>query len=177
MIVRRLQVGWALLLSLLVAFVGFAYVDRFLRTLETTTVLSFFSGSDAVTVLDGHVFQVLPDDADAFRATLTPYCSSLISILALAAIAVCVLRGTLPRRLLALSAAATLVVACNILRVTASIWVGLEVGPGGLVLFHDWVGTIFGLLYTMGGFFLMLFLLLPSPSAHLPRAARVSDVL
>jgi hypothetical protein len=29
----------------------------------------------------------------------------------------------------------------------------------------------------MGGFFLMLFLLLPSAKAQIPRAARVSDVL
>jgi len=39
------------------------------------------------------------------------------------------------------------------------------------------VGTFFALAYTMAGFFLMLYLLLPSATAKVPRAARVSDVL
>ena len=49
-----------------------------------------------------------------------------------------------------------------------SLWVGLEAGPASLVLFHDWVGTLFALTYTLVGFFLMLYLILPSATAHDP---------
>ena len=63
------------------------------------------------------------------------------------------------------------------LRISGSLWMGYEFGGKALVLFHDWVGTFFALAYTMAGFFLMLYLLLPSATAQIPRAARVSDVL
>ena len=39
------------------------------------------------------------------------------------------------------------------------------------MLFHDWIGTFFALIYTMAGFFLMLYLLLPTATAQIPRAA------
>ena len=45
------------------------------------------------------------------------------------------------------------------------------------MLFHDWVGTLFALTYTLVGFFLMLYVILPSATASIQRAARVSDVL
>jgi carbamoyl-phosphate synthase large subunit len=108
---------------------------------------------------------------------LTPYCSSLVSILALAAIAVFVLRGPLLRRLSAFTVAGMFVLTCNVLRIGGSLWAGLRYGPQGLVLFHDWLGTMFGLLYTLFGFLLMLYLMLPSATADIARAARTSDVL
>jgi exosortase/archaeosortase family protein len=88
-----------------------------------------------------------------------------------------VLSGPWPRRTVAFVCAAVVVVFCNVLRVAGSLWIGLHVGARGLVLFHDWIGTLFGIAYTMLGFFLMLFLLLPKATASIPRAARVSDVL
>jgi carbamoyl-phosphate synthase large subunit len=88
-----------------------------------------------------------------------------------------VLRGNPVRRVLAFLVAAVVILTGNVLRIAASLWVGLEAGPGSLVLFHDWVGTLFALTYTLVGFFLMLYLILPSATAVIPRAARVSDVL
>jgi carbamoyl-phosphate synthase large subunit len=140
-------------------------------------VLGLLGYGDRATVVGDHVFQVLPGDNDAFRASLTPYCSALIPILALAAIALCVLRGRPVRRVVAFVVAAALVLAGNVLRIAGSLWVGVEGGAGSLVLFHDWVGTFFALGYTLVGFFLMLYLILPSAAARIPRAARVSDVL
>ncbi len=175
---RRLEVSVALALSIAVALLGFRLLSGPTRTLEQTAVLGLFSGlRPRVAVLGGHTFQVLPAHQVAFRAYLTPFCSSLVSILALGAIATCVLRGTTVRRVFAFIAAATFVVGCNVLRIAASLWAGLQFGPSGLVLFHDWLGTIFGLLYTLGGFLLMLYLILPSASAQIQRAARTSDVL
>jgi carbamoyl-phosphate synthase large subunit len=175
---RRLEVFTAITLGVALAFVGFALLNGPLRDLEVLAVLALLSPlGDRSSAVHGHVFQLLPDSHNAFRAELTPYCSSLISLLALAAIALFVLHGSWPRRLLALGAAMTVVLCCNVLRVTASLLMGYQFGDRTLVLFHDWAGTLFALAYTMGGFFLMLFLLLPSASARIPRAARVSDVL
>jgi hypothetical protein len=67
----------------------------------------------------------------------------------------------------ATGAAVGTVVAGNILRISASLAVGLVAGRTSLVLFHDWVGSMFGFGYTLGGYVLLLYLLLPSdPDRH-----------
>ena len=66
--------------------------------------------------------------------------------------------------------AAGLVLLCNLLRIGLSIVVGIESNSHGLVVFHDWVGTAFGLLYVLGGFTAFLFLLLPSNARLLAEA-------
>lgn len=168
----------ALALSLGFALGGFRLLSGPLRTVEEHAVLGIFSGlQDRVSVVPGHLFQVLPADQEPFRAALTPFCSSLVAILALGAIALCVLRGSILRRSTSFLVAATFVLACNVLRIALSLWGGLEFGPDGLLLLHDWVGTVFGLAYTLCGFLLMLYLMLPSATAQIPRAARASDVL
>jgi exosortase/archaeosortase family protein len=175
---RRVEVFTAIAVGVVLAFVGFAFLNGPVRDLEMTAVLALMGPvGNRTSSVNGHIFQVLPPSHGAFRAELTPYCSSLISLLALAVIALFVLRGSWPRRIFALSSAMAVVLCCNVLRVTGSLWMGYEYGDRALVLFHDWAGTLFALAYTMGGFFLMLFLLLPSASANIPRAARVSDVL
>ena len=175
---RRVQVFSALALGVALAFVGFYALTGPVRDLEMMAVLGLMAPVDErASGVNGHVFQVLPPAHQAFRAELSPYCSSLIAALALAAIALFVLHGSWPRRLLACSIAIVAVMCCNVLRITGSLWMGYNFGDRALVLFHDWAGTLFALAYTMGGFFLMLFLLLPSAHARIPRAARVSDVL
>ena len=82
-------------------------------------------------------------------------------MLALGGIAGFILQGPLLRRMVAFAGAAALVVVCNIVRIAASIWVGLRFGAGDLVLFHNWVGTLFALAYTLIGFLFMLYLMLP----------------
>lgn len=176
MIERRRRVAVALLLSIGLALVGFHLLSGPLRTLEAHAVVALFPG-DRVSTVPGHQFQVLPSDEPPFRAVLTPFCSSLVAILALGAISLCVLVGSATRRLLAFLMAAGLVLLGNLLRIALALWGGLELGPGGLLLLHDWVGTVFGLAYTLGGFLLMLYLMLPSATARIPRAARTSDVL
>jgi exosortase/archaeosortase family protein len=175
---RRAEVFTALAMGIGLAFVGFYLLSDVVRDLEVMVVLGLLGPLDEhASVVNGHVFQVLPPDHAAFRAELTPYCSSLIAVLALAVIAIFVLHGPWPRRLFAMTAAMTAILACNVLRVTGSVWMGYEFGDRALVLFHDWAGTLFALAYTMAGFFLMLYLILPSAKARIPRAARVSDVL
>jgi exosortase/archaeosortase family protein len=175
---RRVSVSTALVLSLVVAVGGFHLLNGLARRVEESLVMGFLAPmGDRAVVLPGHVFQLLPPDQLAFRADLTPYCSSIIPVLALATIGFFVLSGSLPRRFVSVLTATALILVCNVLRIAGSLWMGYEYGGTALVLFHDWVGTFFALAYTMGGFFLMLYLLLPSATAKIPRAARVSDVL
>jgi exosortase/archaeosortase family protein len=175
---RRLVVFSALAMSLLVAVGGFELLNGPARRLEAMLVMATLQpvGSRA-SVVNHDYFQLLPPGQAAFRAQLTPYCSSLIPILALATIGFFILHGTWLRRLFAVSGGAALVLVCNVVRISGSLWMGYEWGGNALVLFHDWIGTFFALIYTMAGFFLMLYLLLPTATAQIPRAARVSDVL
>jgi exosortase/archaeosortase family protein len=110
----------------------------------------------------GHQILVLPASAAPFLATISPSCSALAAILAFAAISLFLVRGDPFRRLGAFAAASALVIACNLLRIGLSVYVGLETDADGLTVFHDWVGTAFGLLYVLGGFTVYLWVLLPS---------------
>ncbi len=175
---RRLTVFSALGMALAVAVFGFYLLTDPARKLEVALVMALLRPiGGRAGVVQETMFQVLPPDHEAFRANLTPYCSSLIPVLALATIGFFILSGSLRRRVLSVLAATALVVVCNALRISGSLWMGYEFGGGALLLFHDWVGTFFALVYTMAGFFLMLYLLLPSATTQMARAARVSDVL
>ncbi len=175
---RRFVVFGFLGLALAVALGGFRLLNAPVRRLESELVMGLLSPfGGRASVVNETFFQLLPPDQEAFRAQLTPYCSAVIPVLALACIGFFILSGPWPRRLFAVGVAAALVLACNVLRITMSLWAGYELGGGALVLFHDWIGTFFALAYTLVGFFLMLYLLLPTATAPMPRAARVSDVL
>ena len=173
---RRAQVAVSLIAGLVVAYVGFYLLVGPVRGLEVRGVMGLMH-NDRITVVRGDTFQVLASHGLPFRAEVTPYCSSLIALLALTVICLFVLHGPLLRRLGALAVSVLLVLVGNVLRIAASLWMGDRFGVHWLVLFHDWVGTLFALAYTMAGFFLMLSLLLPSATAQIPRAARVSDTL
>jgi exosortase/archaeosortase family protein len=175
---RRAVVFSSLAMALVVAVGGFALLNGPARQLEAVLVMAALrpAGSRA-SVVDQTYFQLLPPGQAAFRAQLTPYCSSIVPILALATIGFFILHGSVLRRVFSVGAAAALVLLCNVARISGSLWMGYEFGGNALVLFHDWLGTFFALVYTMAGFFLMLYLLLPTATAQIPRAARVSDVL
>lgn len=175
---RRTEVLVALACTVLLAFGGFTLLIGPTRDLEVFLILSIFRGAgDRASVVGDRVLQLLPPEQNAFRAELTPYCSALIPMLALACIALFVLHGNWPRRVGAAAVAMAFVLLANVARISGSLALGYEFGDAALVLFHDWVGTFFALVYTLAGFFLMLYLILPSATAAMPRAARVSDVL
>jgi exosortase/archaeosortase family protein len=110
----------------------------------------------------GNKMLVLPFSGHPFITVISPSCSALAAVLAFGAIALLLFAGPPRRRFLAFVAAAALVVVCNLVRIGLSIIVGIESNQHGLVVFHDWVGTAFGLVYVLGGFTVFLFLLLPS---------------
>lgn len=104
---------------------------------------------------------VFPPTAGPFLATVTSSCSSLSSLLAVAFLGLFTPRREPVRRVGALLAACAVILAGNIARIAASLGIGLAAGPASLVLFHDWVGSLFAFGYTVGGYLLMLWILLP----------------
>jgi exosortase/archaeosortase family protein len=96
-----------------------------------------------------------------FWVDITPSCSSLGPALALALIAYVMSVGNPARdRILAGMAGVASIAVGNLVRIGSSVVVGLLDGRVSLVLFHDWVGSTFGFAYTVGGFVLVLAILL-----------------
>lgn len=104
---------------------------------------------------------LLSGSGQLFWVDITPSCSSLAPALAIAMIAMMLSAGN-PKsgRLLAGTAGVAGIIAGNLLRIGSSVIVGLLAGRVSLVLFHNWVGSVFGFAYTVGGFVLTLEILL-----------------
>jgi carbamoyl-phosphate synthase large subunit len=134
------------------------------RNLEASLLARGFAEVGLAGASRSYGFRILvvPDSSSPFLATISPSCSALAALLAFASISMFLVTGDPTRRFLAFIAASAMVLACNFLRIAMSIFVGLKTDVAGLTLFHDWVGTLFGLLYVLGGFTLYLWVLLPS---------------
>ena len=124
-------------------------------------------------LLSSSSIAVFPEAVGPFVAVIAPSCSALSALLAVASLSWFVPRGRTGRRLAALACALGCVLVGNVLRIAGSIAVGLVYGKPSLVLFHDWVGSLFAFSYTLGGYLLMLLLLPagPGPAVHTIRAA------
>ena len=131
-------------------------------------------GADRVRDGYGNQILVVPWTQRPFLATISPSCSAIAAVLAFGAIAAFLVKGAAHRRLLAFLGASVFIVACNVLRIAASILVGIETGSRGLVVFHDWVGTLLGLIALLGGFVIFVFIQLPSTRKLLEEAMRAA---
>ncbi len=101
-----------------------------------------------------------------FFVEIAPTCSSLASILSLIGLATFISprarRGVPNGRFVAAVAASCLVLFIgNTLRIVFSMLVGLADGEVSLVLFHDWVGSVFGFASLLAGWILLMWLILP----------------
>jgi carbamoyl-phosphate synthase large subunit len=154
-----------LMTVMVVAVAGFSLLQGFARRVETRATVALFdlTGSRRVFVASPTSIGVVPAGHPAFRAVVTPTCSSLSSLLAIGCLA-SLARGA-RRRTGALLTAGAVVAAGNVVRIAASILVGLFSGRSSLVLFHDWVGSAFAFAYTLGGYVLLLYLILPRRQA------------
>lgn len=126
-----------------------------------TTRLVHGLGGRVATLPDRSIL-VVPRDDLPFRVVVTPSCSSLAAVLALFALVVVLTRGDPLRRGGAFVVAAVVVVAGNVVRIAASLAVGLRTGRGSLVLFHDVVGSVFGVASVLTGFFVVVWIVLPA---------------
>jgi exosortase/archaeosortase family protein len=148
-------------------FVVFQAPARHLEARAAAGVLRL-AGNRSVFMSSASAIQVVPGSHAPFRAIVTPTCSSLASALAIGCLASLAVRRPRARRLFATTAAIGTVVAGNILRIASSVAIGLLAGRPSLILFHDWVGSVFGFAYTLGGYVLLLVLLLPSHRPSIP---------
>ena len=150
---------------------GFVLVNAEFRQLEAAAAVAVLH---LVGLVPAHRIQVIagtssiavfPMAVGPFVAVLQPACSALGSLLTLGFLALFVPRGHPGHRIAALGCALAAVFVGNVLRIAGSIGIGLIYGTPSLALFHDFVGSMFAVAYTLGGYLLMLFLLLPAGTA------------
>ena len=166
---RTTLIRLAVLLA--IAGVGFALFQETVRRAETWAATRMLGAADAGEfTLQGPTVIVRPDDRVAFRAIVTPSCSSLASVLAVGCLASLARGYSRRRKLSAIGVAMATIVLGNVLRIAGSLLAGLIAGSGSLVLFHDSVGNVFSFAYTLGGYILMLYLLLPKTGEHISGA-------
>jgi exosortase/archaeosortase family protein len=169
MVITRLTLTFA---TVFIAFNLLVDPWRRWEARSVTGMLSLFGVAGASRSY-GNEILVIPNNSSPFLATISPSCSALAAVLTFVAISLFLLRGEPVRRVAAAIGASVLVFVCNLIRIGLSVVVGIYTDSRGLVVFHDWVGTAFGLLYVLGGFTLYLWLLLPSNQLLLKEATRV----
>lgn len=160
---RRRRIALAHIAAVIIITVGgyalFQHDTRLAETWCAATVARLFGSHNFLTIGGTSILES-PEKGPAFLAVVTPSCSSAASVASLVALASLIRNGSRTRRLAALAAAVLTVVAGNITRIAASLIVGLIAGRVSLVMFHDWVGSMFSFGYTLGGFILMLYIVL-----------------
>ena len=151
--------------------IAFALFERPARRVEARAAAGVLrlAGATRVWHAEPDAIAVVPATHAPFRAVVTPACSALASVLAIASLASVVPAGTRRRRPVAVLAATATIAVGNLARISASLAVGLVAGRGSLVLFHDWAGSAFAFGYVLAGYVLFLFLMLPREVQ--PRAA------
>lgn len=141
------------------AIVTFLLTQETMRDMEVSLVVRvlepFMSGS----VLGaGSNIVVTPTSGLPFLAEVRPSCSAAGAVIALAVLGSLIARE---RKLKATMAAIVIVAVGNLVRIGASIGVGVIYGKSSLVLFHDAAGGAFTFLYLMVGFASYLWFTLP----------------
>jgi exosortase/archaeosortase family protein len=161
---RLVPVLFDLVLAVVICAVGFRYGVGFLQVHEARWVADVLGlvGVDSVSdSLERHILVFRPD-GEIILAEVTESCSSILSVLGLTALTAVVLRGRRQHAVAGLVVAVAALLALNHLRLAGSTVAGLVWGTPALVLFHDWVGTVWNLAATLGGFLLMVCITLPT---------------
>ncbi|WP_369131742.1 ATP-grasp domain-containing protein [Modestobacter sp. I12A-02662] len=161
---RLVPVLLDLLLAAMICTVGFHFAAGFLQRSEARWVAQVLDlvGVDSVSgSLPRHLLVFRPQ-GEIIVAEITESCSSILSVLGLTALTVTVLRGRRHHAIAGLVVAVAALLALNHLRLVGSTLAGLLWGAPALVLFHDWVGTVWNLASTLVGFLLMVCITLPT---------------
>jgi exosortase/archaeosortase family protein len=173
---RHSPVRSALRIAALTALVGavFVVLQTPFRHWEALAVADTVSavGFHGIVAVESSQILLSPRGSGAlFWVDITPSCSSLGPALALALIAAVMSAGSpVSDRVLAGIVGVASILIGNLLRIGSSVIVGLLEGRVSLVLFHDWVGSTFGFAYTLGGFVLILAVLLHRRRRRLERS-------
>lgn len=157
---RPLLAVVAALVACVAVFVATQGVFRELEVAVVVAALSPFTG-DAL--LDaGSTIVVTPTTGLPFLADVRPSCSALGAIVALTVLGSAIARR---HRARATAAAIAVVLLGNLVRIGASLAVGVVWGRSSLVLFHDAAGGAFTFAYLLVGFGTYLYLTLPEHDA------------
>lgn len=159
---------WAVLGELWLLTIGYLVLFETLigpmRRFELDCLAWLFRlfGARGVTAAVGDNLLIASPGHRPILAFISPSCSSLMGILALGTLAIAVLRGRHSHTVVAYVVSASMLFVLNLARMAASCVAGLWFGRGALLLFHDWVGTVWNFVATLLGFLLLLYLTLPS---------------
>jgi exosortase/archaeosortase family protein len=147
-----------------VCVLGYRYGAGLLQAAEARWVVSVlrWTGVEDVSAAVPRHILVLSPDREPILAEVTASCSAALSVLGLTALALTVLRRRRQHAVAGLVVASAALLALNHLRLLGSAAAGLWWGTGALVLFHDWIGTIWNLAATLLGFLLMVWVTLPT---------------
>lgn len=158
------------------AGVGFVLCQESMRAAEASMTIATLSafGADGVHAVGRTTLLVIPHQQAAFHVLITPSCSSIASVVAFACLAPVIRMRSVARRAAGFGVATILIVTGNVVRIAGSVAVGLVAGRGSLVLFHDWVGSMFTVVYTLTGYMIMLAFLLPANDRPVLLADRVA---
>ncbi|MGY1774623.1 hypothetical protein ACI8AV_02080 [Geodermatophilus sp. SYSU D00804] len=161
---RLVPVLLDLALAAVICVLGFRHLSGPLQVVEAAgvaTVLGWIAPGQVSGVLPQHVL-LFPGDGGIIDAVVTASCSSVLSVLGLTALTAVVLRSRKLHAVGGLLVAVAALLLLNHGRLLLSAGAGLLWGEGALVLFHDWVGTVWNLVATLGGFLLMVWITLPA---------------
>ncbi len=156
-----------ILAILVFTVVGFILVEQPFRVFEAHAVtwVLLALGADGTRVPYGSIIEIYPSGQPSLLASITVSCSSLSSLLAIGCLSLLGPRRMRRRWFGALGVALIVVAIGNVLRIVMSLAAGLFAGRSALLLFHDWVGGAFAFAYTLGGYILFLYLVLPRHDA------------
>jgi exosortase/archaeosortase family protein len=153
---------------------------RHLEAWSSNAIVRLVAGPEHSFLASATSVGIIPGNGTPFTASVTPSCSALASVLALACLSTTTTKLSRHRRVTATLLAVSVITVGNVLRIASSIGVGVIAGRASLILFHDWVGGLLTFVYTMGGYILMLYVMLPSDSRRrqrkLEKSGRVAVV-
>ncbi len=160
---RRRSVLLEILVLVIVYLSVFELLIDPMRRFETSAIAWFFSlvGSNSVTVAHNDSLLIVSSGHQPMLTFISPSCSSLMGLLALATLAAAVMRRRRATTVLAYLASASVLFILNLGRMIASAAAGVWFGSGAMLLFHDWVGTVWNFIATLFGFLLLQFLTSP----------------
>ena len=103
----------------------------------------------------GHELVAVSRTGQHFSAVISPWCSTLALVLLFGAGVVVVRKVPLRRRLRGFGYACALVIIGNLVRIVATLAVGVSHGPGAIEPFHDGPATWFAVVYVLTAIFVV----------------------
>ena len=160
---RWLFISTRLVAAIALVQIGFATLLDGWRAMEAVIVVGALRWmGDADIHRFGHQLLATSRDGQPFSASIGPWCSSLGVVLVLAAVAGTLVSG---RRWRAFLIGSSAVIVGNLVRIIATMMVGLHNGPGAIEAFHDSYATWFAVMYTLASVALFAAVLAPARRA------------